>query len=161
MTEHVITPPRLAERILRATAPADEEPYVLSDLCEELQMRAQLHGAAAARRWYWRQVLTSIIPLLRIRLTTRPVSREVRMDTMKNDVAFALRMLTRRPLFAAVSILTLALGIGAATAIFTIVDGVLLRPLPFRAGEQLVTIWQTDTLYRHQATLRERWNRLW
>jgi predicted permease len=76
-------------------------------------------------------------------------------------VIFALRTLRRRPAFAVVAIATLALGIGAATAIFTIIDGVLLRPLPFRDAGELVTVWQTDTRFRDQTTLRRRWDRLW
>ena len=59
------------------------------------------------------------------------------------------------------AVATLALGIGAAASIFTVVDGVLLRPLPFQRAEELVTVWQTDTKYREQATLQRRWNRLW
>ena len=50
----------------------------------------------------------------------------------------------RSPSFAAVAILTLGLGAGAATAIFSIVDTVLLRPLPFREPEQLVAIWESN-----------------
>ena len=83
------------------------------------------------------------------------------MGTLGQDVTFALRTLRRRPAFAAVAIATIALGIGAATAIFTIVDGVLLRPLPFRNAGELVTVWQTDTRFRDQTTLRRRWDRLW
>ncbi|MDF2775233.1 MAG: permease [Geminicoccaceae bacterium] len=83
------------------------------------------------------------------------------MRTLGQDVTFALRTLRRRPAFATVAIATLALGVGAATAIFTIIDGVLLRPLPFRNAGELVTVWQTDTRFRDQTTLRRRWDRLW
>ena len=54
-----------------------------------------------------------------------------------------VRRLARSPLFTAVSLLTLAIGIGANTAIFTIVDGVLLKPLPYAQPEQLVALWHT------------------
>lgn len=60
------------------------------------------------------------------------------------DARFALRMLLRRRTFAAVAIGTLALGIGAATAMFSVVDGVLLRPLPFDAPERLAAVWITQ-----------------
>ena len=60
------------------------------------------------------------------------------------DLRFAWRQWRRAPSFAAVAILTLGLGAGAATAIFSIVDTVLLRPLPFRQPEQLVTIWESN-----------------
>jgi putative ABC transport system permease protein len=60
------------------------------------------------------------------------------------DVRFALRQWRRSPSFAAVAILTLGIGAGAATAIFSIVDTVLLRPLPFREPAQLVSIWESN-----------------
>jgi putative ABC transport system permease protein len=60
------------------------------------------------------------------------------------DLKFAWRQWRRAPSFTAVAILTLGLGAGAATAIFSIVDTVLLRPLPFRQPEQLVTIWESN-----------------
>ncbi|GMV05917.1 MAG: hypothetical protein AMXMBFR53_21940 [Gemmatimonadota bacterium] len=62
------------------------------------------------------------------------------MTGLFNDVRFALRGLLRYPAFTAVAVLTLALGIGANTAVFTLVDGVLLRPLPFREPEQLLSL---------------------
>ena len=63
---------------------------------------------------------------------------------MVGDLRFALRQWRRAPSFAAVAILTLGLGAGAATAIFSIVNTVLLRPLPFRDPGQLVTIWESN-----------------
>jgi putative ABC transport system permease protein len=60
---------------------------------------------------------------------------------MLNDIRYALRTLWRNPTFAAVAILTLALGIGANTAIFSLVNGVLLRPLPFRDPPAILHVW--------------------
>ena len=63
---------------------------------------------------------------------------------LTGDVKFAWRQWRRAPSFAAIAILTLGLGAGAATAIFSVVDTVLLRPLPFRDPDQLVAIWESN-----------------
>src|ERR1700730_4586962 len=60
-----------------------------------------------------------------------------------NDIRFAARGLLRSPLFSIVAILSLALGIGANTAIFTLIDQILLRKLPIRAPDELVMLYQT------------------
>lgn len=65
------------------------------------------------------------------------------MDTLRQDVRYALRALARHPAFAVVASLTLALGIGATTSIFSVVDAVLLRPLPWPDVERLVTVYGT------------------
>ncbi|MDF2774479.1 MAG: hypothetical protein K0S86_3979 [Geminicoccaceae bacterium] len=74
----------------------------------------------------------------------REARQTTMIDELKQDFVYALRALRSAPGFAAVALLTLALGIGANTAIFSVVRGVLLAPLPFPNAHEVVRVWQAN-----------------
>ena len=77
-----------------------------------------------------------------LREDRREMQRIALVDTFWRDLCYAGRMLRRNPAFAGAVVLTLALGIGANTAIFSVYSAVLLRPLPYRQPEEIVTLWE-------------------
>src|SRR5256885_7511964 len=68
---------------------------------------------------------------------------------MLRDLRFGVRLLRKSPVFGITAVLIVALGIGAATAIFSVVYGVMLRPLPFPEPERLVSLWLTRNGAHH------------
>jgi predicted permease len=134
-------PPRLAERLIAARLSGDRRDFVLGDLEEEFAARAAV-SPPDARRWYWRQAIrclrggASMTPN-----TLYPPGRTPLMRSFLADLRLSARVFRRAPSFAAAVVAVLALGIGANTAIFSIVNAVLLRPLPFDQPDQLVRLF--------------------
>ncbi|MEJ2203351.1 MAG: ABC transporter permease [Gemmatimonadota bacterium] len=163
-------PPLLARWLLRALLPRHEISDALEgDLFQGYARRAT-RSLRRARWWYWRQVLVQPYPSL------RRVVREVRarettvaarrgrggghMGGIAMDLKVAARSLPRRPAFAAVAVTTLALSIGAATLLFSVVNGVLLSPLPYERPDELVTVYRTLDEWREgdNELLRAAWD---
>jgi putative ABC transport system permease protein len=140
--------PRLARWLLSLAAAARNSEFALGDLEEEFQELTDTPaGLRAARRWYWQQVWRCLAhPSGPDRLESRLPGglRATITDAVWQDARYGVRTLVKAPGFAAVAVLTLAMGIGANTAIFSVTDAVVLRPLPFPEPEQLVAVWETN-----------------
>ena len=148
-------PPPLARRLLRRALPSDVRESIADELEEVYHQRCASAGTGAANRWYWRETASFVVRFLRERRRDRAARRQVfphhprqnrrgRMrgviENWTSDFTQAARRLWRVPGFTFVTAATLALAIGASTAIFSVVDAVLIDPLPYPASERLVTI---------------------
>jgi putative ABC transport system permease protein len=134
-----VNPPRLALWLLTCRLRAEWREFVVGDLEEEFHARAAM-SPSAARRWFWRQTIRCLARALP-RTHQRPTPGDPIVQTFLSDLRYSVRTLLRAPSFALAVIAVLALGIGANAAIFSIVNAVLLRPLPFDEPDRLVRIF--------------------
>src|SRR5580700_11415754 len=119
--------------------------HVSKELNEELNGFLEMAAEEKEQRGMGRQDALREVRLERgnlevARETVRSASWESFVETCWQDLRFAGRMLRKSPGFASIAILTLALGIGADTSLFTVVNGVLLNPLPYSDANQVVTV---------------------
>lgn len=125
-------PPPLADRILRRVLPRGVRgDTIRGDLVEEFRARG-------SRWWFWRQTVS-----LAVRYAFRDQSLSLRrrhgmFDALWHDTRYAARSYAKTPTFTLAVLTTLALGIGASTAIFSMVNAILLRPLPLSDPDRLV-----------------------
>ena len=137
--------PRLARSLLARRLPSEWREFVLGDLEEEFLARCAA-SPSAARRWFWWQTIRCLAAPPRVGPPSTmahplPAPGDSMFRTLAADCRYSLRVLMRAPSFALAVIAVLALGIGANTAIFSIVNTVLLRPLPFDEPERLVRLF--------------------
>lgn len=139
------TPPRIARALISLASDAVDRPWLLDDLDEEFFGLAA-DDARLARRWYWRQAITSVVPLVRRRMRRRPPSPVQSRSDMWNgvrlDLRHAFRSAARTPAPTIAILLTLALGIGATAAVSTVVWKVLLQPLPMREPDRVLAVYR-------------------
>ena len=137
-----VSPPRWAEALLaRVLPPGAVGSAVRADLDSELEEVVRRRSARWARWWYaWEAIkIATHFSWSALRDTDDTGGA---MDRLGRNVRIALRRVRRAPAFSATAIATIALGIGANVAIFSVVDAVLLEPLPYRDADRLVAIWE-------------------
>ena len=125
------------------------------ELAEELASHLQMHvddnlrsGMSAAEAWRQARLKFGGIDLAKE--SVREASTFMTLETTWRDLRYAVRGLRGNPGFAAAAILSLALGIGASLAIFTLADNLLLRPLPYRQPGRLMMVWEVSPPGNHR-----------
>lgn len=144
------TPPRLAVALLRRALAHDPALLaILGDIHEDFIERCTRHGARSARRWYWREAVGLaagrwLLPPRhsqeRFQEKKNAMSESSRFHSVLQDASYAFRSLRRAPGFSLFTALIIGLGVGAATAVFSVVKPLILAPLPFEDADELVWI---------------------
>ncbi len=147
-----MTPPRLWRALLRRVVPAHDRDIVVQELDLLYEMKAELGGRGHADRWYRGEALSFAltVPLAGLRqlLPTQETTMKDMLADLVRETGQAVRSLASQPGVSVVCLAALVLGIGANTLIFSIVDHVVLRPLPYAQPEQLVDVWPSYFLLR-------------
>ena len=135
---------RFFRRLMSWATSARDEEFLRAEIDEHIAMQTaeNLRGGLSpieARR----QALLKFGNVEAVKEIYRDERRLPFMETLAGDTRHALRRLRKTPTFTAAAILTLALGIGGTTAIFAVIDSILIKPLPYPRAEDLVSVWHT------------------
>ncbi len=149
-----------AERAVLHFLPADEGPEIVGDLEEARHARFPAGGLRSSV-WYWTHgtmlAMSFIVEHARERFSLRQKRSRMRgphhnrsggplMEGVRQDLVHAIRLASKRPGFAVAVVFTLALGIGVNTAVFDLINTVVLRPLPYAESERLFTLIERDSV---------------
>jgi putative ABC transport system permease protein len=138
-----VAPPRLAERLLEWRLPDSDREFILGDLAEGFETRCKRYNPAAAHRWYWQQAASLFVAAFP-RHSPLPYRKEPAMHSFVWDLQQAVRGLLRARAHTALAVLTLAIGIGSAAALFSIVYPVLVQAPPYPQPDRLAFISERD-----------------
>jgi predicted permease len=143
------SPPRGPEWLIeRCAGRSRYSESLIGDLREEFLQRA-MQSPAGAYAWYWRRAISISLRFSGARLIPRQRHQETRIGdpplmNFLNDLKFGVRTLRRSPSFTIAAIVALGLGTGSTAGVFSLLRGVVLRPLPYAQPDRLVTLWEMN-----------------
>ena len=142
-----IGPPRWARAVLSALLPRRYRDNQMGDLEEEFYERMDRDDEQAAKTWYRKQVIASLWGAVRLRgreRSERESSGGWGMENWLQDLRYAVRSLAGNKMYSVIATLTLAMGIGVNTAIFSLVSQVLFLDLPFTDADEMAWVWSVN-----------------
>lgn len=137
-------PPRLALRLLERVLDPAARDAIVGDLVERFQHDVSERGDGAARRHFWWEALVAVRYFGAMSALFSTNTQGVSVSSFFADMRYGLRTLRRAPAFALLCVITLALAIGPTTAIVSVVDPLLVRPLPYDHPDRLAFVWERD-----------------
>ena len=138
--------PLVCRWLLARVAPPADRDFLADDLDEEFANRVGTTGRTRAAAWALSQTLRSLGPLAATRLRHRRNALlhvspgDPMLTQLRDDLRYSLRVAVRRPWLSLTIVATMMLGVGTTTAVFSVIDALLLRPLSFPASEQLIRL---------------------